>query len=477
MSTTRGGAVCLVAILALTGCTGDEGSAPTSGAPPASSAAGDDAAATYATALRDFADEVNRSVRRKPTRFANGDVKAWPDLGDVVEAPALAQVEEDEAVASQPYAVATEVAGRVASFVAELDTLGGMGLDHFDVNSPLYSLESDAYSALLDLNSGLFDAVYAGTGYDPEGSYRARRVELPKEIEVFTTMSRGVERLKFRGEIGASVESYIRDELAFNVDFTNEFIDYLDTHTAATGDPGLYAGQQVSLEIYLDAALFAPWDHWPELTKGLARGIDGLATQAEDGAVDRAGPFVGDAYREAIIELGSRRPKPDLETGAVDRWVITQAWFLHRIREIEDTPDAAYEEAEQTIMAFDVEENARSYYDVLLEVIGGLGTHYPGSSDAAQVAPFLSWAVEQLDQAAPEVLQSTADAVLEEVSAIPTTGAEGRRLTAHEQRTDAVEKLLRAASKTLDDRGEMGAAIVEAIGSTSPGAMGPWGLP
>ena len=467
--------VLLTLALLLSGCAGGGDSGDAAEARTAKAAEG--AASDYAEDLRAFADSLSTAVtKRKPTRDKTG-TRVWPDLRDVlVDPPALEGV-EGGTEASKEYAAASEIATRVAAFRKELVALQSVGRALPAAAGDLYSAYIKNYGPLLKLDRAIFDRLSAMgvLDFDKTPAQQKRlEVQVPrawlasekKVIANLRTYRRTLARITLPGPFGRSIAAYMGEESAQALALHEEFVDYLRTTPPRKSNVGLYNKRVNKANLLYDAAASAAWKRRGTLTSGLAAGVAALARQAGAGTVDPAGPFAGDPYRAAILKTAAKRPKA-AEQG---RWLVDQLWLLHRVREIEETPEEAYSEARSTIVLQEINEDPRNYYGTLLAVLSGLDGIYPGSPDAGDFAAYKRWALDQLSRPAPALLEQTRAQFAGALEKVPTTGSYERRWAAWQQMRDRTTRAMKRGARQLDSRRTLAAAVKRAVEGTRPGA-------
>ena len=399
-------------------------------------------------------------------------MKSWPSLEAKLGTPPVLEEVEGGAEASDAYAADQEIAARVDAFHAELVALDSANTQLTGRDSKAYGLYLNHWRQGFDLNNRLYDRTFAALyGLDlPQKQQDARvwqaYVDYARgEQGVLEDYRKKVPGLGLPGEIGASVESHLQEEADDGIALAAEFRAYLRKHPPGLADVSLYNGPLADYDLPAGGTLLTAFQRRGELTRTLVDGVADLTGQAGAGAVEPGGPFVGDAYREQIIEISRHRTKPE------PTWLEAQLWMLHRIREIEDTPEEAYAEARATIYLQAEEDEPRNYFQRLLPIIGALRSSAPAYGDRDDKRSFESlrtWALDQLSRPAPTFMEPTRRLAADELEGITTTDADEALYQDMSKLLKRFERALRDDARTLDGRRKLESAVRRAVEGTLP---------
>lgn len=476
--TNRAAAYTAVLVLLLSGCSGaggDGGSGGSgSGGDAAAAEKGAKAAEEYSDALSTWSARLSGAVAtRKPTFYKKKD-PIWPTMRDVLAGePRLEEVTGGDA--DPAYDAAQQVASRVASVHAELTALEGADFDLTGLTSDYYGPYIDAWGDLFDQGQELTDELTAGGSIFDKTAAERRRFDVAvpkaylaserKAVARLATYGRELGAVKVPGVLGRSVRAYALYELGQVRALHQEFLDYLARTPPAQAEVNLYNTRTGNAELDYDQVALVPWRTRGAVTKALATTVTGLAAQAEAAKAEPTGPFVGDVYRAQLVSAVAKRPKNALKQR---EWITEQMWLLHRIREIESTPDGVYERARAAVALQETGEDPRNYYSLLLTVFSGGVPYYPGSADEKQFPAFRKWALEEMAGPAPDLLEPSRVQLVSWLEKVPTTGPLFERDGPYRDYREFSEKIMKKAATLLDDASTLRPAVIRAVTLTRP---------
>ncbi|MGO1769237.1 MAG: hypothetical protein ACTHZX_04725 [Microbacterium sp.] len=317
---------------------GAVGALALAGCAPAESEEGIAAAEQYSEDLSAWAPEVADAA----TQRLETDTDVLEDVLD--EAPELKQVEGAESTPA--YTAAQEVAEHAELIETEL-----RGYATSEIADPL-SDEIDDASQLAERT----DAAHAEHA-DTAGDTLTMSKDEGKKARIATHRAYAEAMAAALGDEVELVEKTVpADEdrglvpsvRAFLLDWLQEDIAH---HERAAEDAGSWSRFDFGYKDFTDdtdsawmllAAYYMDEDVSAGYGEQLVEVADGLATAlAGEGDGTSPLPAIGDPYREALIE-GFVSPQSDEADKSSVPWRL---WMLWRIRELEDTPDDAYDQA------------------------------------------------------------------------------------------------------------------------------------
>lgn len=438
-----------VVVLALAGCGGGGSDAPTTGSDPSAEAA-QAAASAYATQLDAFArrlEDAGDNDRRLATVAA--------------EAPQLRAVRSDDPAYARAKATADAVTttARELRLVASEPTKRAGHLSYLQ-----YDIGSDHWQDAFDSGNRRYDQL-AAILYADDGSFadttraddlhvqRIWRAGVRQMIASFRRSAERMDRLKTRNALERSTVDYALDEYDRSIALLKEFGTQL-RQPPERDQIGYYTSLAAGQNGYHDQA-GAVVRHRDGLERGFVRTISRLA------AGQQAAP--GDAYRTAILAgflspLKKTKRRPNI--------VGERAWMLFRIKQIERTPQQAYDEARLTLQLENIDDN-RNAYTAALEVYQ---QHDTATSPKGQRLPLVptyrSWAHEKLTETYPPLLQPMVRRMDTLIRQYPDRANWDKIIKLNRQ----VEQALRKGAKAADDPKQLKAALRDALDATRPGS-------
>lgn len=481
-----GAAALLVLVLGAGGCTSDSGGADpdgeTSPTRPATSAvpasvviAADDAAAAYLRDLRRYQRQLDRAATLSATATSADSARDWRAAERLFvmalgAAPTLEDV-EDGAEGSASYARAVEVAERAQGFVHEHDWMTGWDRDeNVRVHTALYAMSSDQYAHALRLGSA-YERTMAGPGATAVKMKRALGAQVAAELEYAATARREVEGLAGRDSFTPSLRDHLLHEIDAVVALGERYLEYVETTPAKAIDRDLFRnGFSGGAVLPGGAVANAPADR-TVLARGLlADGVAQLVSSAGPGQGEL--PLAGDIYRKIIAGLFV----PHMPTGGDERdlAVDEQLYWLWHLREIEGTPDDAFEDARLTIKLQHqgprgaAVVNVDSRFDELAAISVVLADSINVPDEMAANKP---WLVETLARPFPPVLEEAVTLARQAAELMPdsaSTPASPDLLALGDPMFAAIEQ----AADDLDNTKRFRTAFRAAVDGTRPTDVG-----
>jgi len=439
-----------VVVLAIAGC-GGGGDAPSTPSPtqaPAGVSAKEAqaAAADYRTRLRAFADELGQAGDndRRLARVAAAPPQLEPlDSDDPAYVKAKATADAVKTASAELAIVAREPSKRAARLYNDQYMIGS---DHW---SQAFKLDTKRYD---ELSSFLYadDGSFADTGHrDDLRVQRIWRSSGLKEIAYFERAAKRMKGLKTHNAIERSTVEYALDEYDRSIALWREFRKQMQEPTQ-DDQIGWYTSVVTSQDGYhtAGAAITRKRDG---LERGFVRTIRRLA------AGQKAAP--GDAYRTAIL---SGFISPLKKDKLRDSKVTDRGWMLFRIKQMEDTPDQAYEEARGTLQLENIDD-ARNAYSDLLQIyeLHDLATD-PKGNRLPRMAAYRDWAHEKLSRTFPPLLQPMAQRMDTLIAQYPDRTNWDKVI----KTSDDIERALRKGAKAADDPKQLKAALKDALEAT-----------
>lgn len=353
MKRFAGAMAMLVAMSALTACT------PTGPDPDA-----ERAAQTYADELQGWSAELTAAVPLAST-WTQAQIDAKPEgeelpeelgVGEVLdEAPQLEEFDASVAERTPAYRRAVAVAEQVDGVLGELRSLEPesvkqlrkAGTAAFFIGSDLYY---DTYGgpALTRVNA-FSDALDAGI-ISPEGIKLQRDAEIAfarDRMKLLDTAVKAMQSTRKGADypvipdsaIGRSVGAFIVDWYEEDRAFEKRALAEVETWKQLSTEYGEFWGAE-----QYGSAFRVAIEHAAELRPAHAETVAALA---EDLRSDREPTaFAGDPYRALLLQ--GYLPWGDPGQGVEQ--TVNRLWMLWRIRELEHTPDTAYEAARAALL-------------------------------------------------------------------------------------------------------------------------------
>lgn len=466
-----------------------------------------DAATSYFEDLTSFSAALEKATRPTPPttgpakRIRKLGQKSASDLGRALEsAPELEELDTDE----PSYADARAVAERIDPMLEELSLYAGYAYERGA------SLGRNEYNDAVRFSAGvikrstdhLFEAPSAGLITDKKKlATMERKFDLramADELRAWERYRRELANVEIDDPLVRSNQDYMISEVDLEIDIFEEYREHLRKATAAQLEYGYYD------LIWPDEQpfRFAPGTIFssggPAYFKSLFRGeriIDSLAGDiskiADDQEVTADSPFVGDAYRKAIL-AGFVSPLSKPTANELQYQVSFRAWMLWRIREIEDTPDEAYEDARNTLMLEVITDGeTRNNYDNLFTAFQAYNEQtYPVEPfEADAFVAMVKFLEEQLADPVAPILETTRTDFIAalgkldfdsfEEGFLPSKDiplgklddvfdAEDRALKSRDRVLDQLTAVMRRGAKKVDSPKKLKAALEKTLGATRP---------
>ena len=485
MTDGRWGAATLLAlVMVLGGCTSDGGGADPAGGretsssessttesstgepDPSAGPAADDAAAAYLKDLARYQRQVARAAGLLAASYREDSAAQYRAAerafrAALRSAPVL-EVVDGGAGSSESYARAVEVDEHVLGFVQEHEWMTGWDRDeNVRVYYVLYETESDQFAEQMRLGDA-YERALAGPGSIEAKVKRALRAQIVGQLRSAATARRRVERMAGDDSFTPSLRDQVLYEIDDVVAVGERYLEYVETSPAYAIQRDLFRnGFMGGAAVPGGAVADAPLKRAVAARRLLAEGLSGLIRAARGSGRGEL-PVAGDVYRELILRLFNPTGTDPSGYRVLDR--NEQLYWLWRIREIEDTPDEAFENARETIKlqitgpAGVTRVNNDSRFDELAGMYVVMAKTLQDPDSMAVNKPYL---VEMLSRPFPEVLTPAVELAREAVDLMPEDGSPApRRLRGIH--ADLVEALEQAAD-VMDDpkqfRREFGAAI------------------
>lgn len=442
--------------LTIAGCGGDGGGGPTS---PTQSTAAVDPAQVRA-AVSDYRAQLQAFAQR--LQGAGDDARRLARAAG--DPPRLRRLDSQDPA----YVAARATAATVATTAGELGIIAGepekraarlyyqqydIGGDHWSEAFEVDKKRYDRLAAILYADDGGFAHT---SRRDEREVQRIWRRAGAQEIALFERARRRMERLATRNAIERSTIDYALDEYDRSIALWREFRRQM-REPVDRDQIGWYTAIVSSQDGYhtAGAAITRARDR---LLRGFVRTIRRLA------AGQAAAP--GDAYRAAIVAGFVSPLKRDK---ARDSKITDRGWMLFRIRQLEDTPQQAYEEARATLQLENIDD-ARNAYTDALEVYQQKdaaaepeGNRLPGMRD------YQAWAREKLARTFPPLLQPMVQRMDALIQRYPTRADWESILRLNRQ----IERALHQGAKAADDPRRLKAALRDALDATRTAGAAP----
>ncbi|MGW8482901.1 hypothetical protein ACWGJP_07160 [Microbacterium sp. NPDC055903] len=480
------------------------------------------AAEEYADELTAWAAELGTATASAKTAThdewdALGEGESLPyeevGIGDILDrVPELEAFDPAEVQATPAYLVAADAASRVGAITTELsalepEALQDLRLAGYESYWPLADLyyntlggpaaerrgaDADAADAATgdDGYAGLYEVKHAASIAYLEG--RAPLVETAIEAMQADSEITGDPLIPEEG-LGASAGAFIIDWLEEESDFLDLATEHTTAWTYGFAFDGLWGHE------FLNEVFYTPVDHAAALRPAFARQTADIAAALSDAiageGADPSFPDPGDPYRQLLLE--GYLPWGDAAEGEVH--TESRLWMLWRIRELEDTPDAAYSTARAALLeelnraredgaVLDFRPGASRLLTVITEYTQ---TFEAGFSDVEnevtiiRLGELLDFAEALRELPMLEVVAADFDALIEVMSEANDEFA--TVVEAHEDPFDAYDALddlaaeyaerIYGAAETslsvLDDDAATEQLIADAITATAPAATDP----
>lgn len=478
-----GAAALLVLVLGAGGCTSDDGggepggsTSPTGSAssavPESAVTAGDDAAAAYLRDLERYHRQLDRAASRAASATKADSAPAWRAAErlfvEALDAAPVLQDVEDGTDASETYARMAEVAVRAQGFVDEHQWMTRWDRDeNVRVHTALYTLSSEQYVRDLRVGSA-YERTMAGPGSTADKMKRAVRAQVAAQLEHAATVRREVERLAGEDSFTPSLRDHLLHELDDAVALGERYLEYAETVPAKAIDRDLFRNGFSGGSVLPGGAVAnAPADRTVLARRLLADGLGELVPAAGSEEEDDL-PLAGDVYREIIAGLFV----PHVPRGGDERELAVdeQLYWLWHLREIEGTPDEAFDDARLTI---ELQRqgprgaglvNVESRFDELAAISVVLANSINVPEEGAANKP---WLVELLSRPFPPVLEEAAALAREAAELMPddaSTPASPELVAMGDPMFAAIEQ----AADDLDDTKRFRSAFRAAIEGTRP---------
>lgn len=451
-----------------------------------------DAATTYLEEIATLAEELEA---------AEGKRKEL--AGTLADPPELEAVESDEA----SYTQTQELAARIEPMLEELRLLAELDIQRENrLAEKLFSLANEEATAVFrrSTQGGLVPKVTAtileeGRSAGRELEHRLDLRAMAGELEAWQRYRRRVANVSVDASpLFVSMLDYELGEIDYTLALYESYREHLREFGPGRADLGYYDRLWTDEDPrrFLPMGVFSsvgdPYirslQEGRRIITSLVRGIGELAKVGEVGA---GAPSVGDAYRDAIVAgFVSPLAKDKFRTYKVGY----RAWMLHRIRELEETPDETYEPAMDTLV-LELTGDSRTAYERLLAGFDGLKLLVVTSpSDLPAVRTHLELMSEELAGPFPPILEGTRVDFLTALEAIDLEALErgyekpGKGLSISEELEQSiqairasdrgrdsyfealkrVEAVLRSGAKIVDSPKELRRALERTLTATRP---------
>lgn len=434
---------------------------------PAETQADVDAAAAYGKDLRAWSGQVSRAVRSMSARDFQTDRRGkLPDL--LASPPVLAAATSDEPPAE--YAVARQVSDRVGGIVDELSAYAARGTSlgaYYDA----YDVFNVHQFAHLDLLSKASDLAFArvGSTTPPKVVLRQEVGLVDDDLALLSDYDAGLAKVEKKyadDPMQVSALDYQRAEVAWLTDLQEEHRAYLRAAGPRSTQPA-YGTRATDAERYFTLASNTPIEDEPAVTRTLATYLDDLGTLAVAAPTElpEDAPSAGDAYRWRISETVAPTGLDDDRTAEL---LNDQLWRLYRLREIEQTPDEAFQAARDHL-TLQVSADPRSPFETMIAVLNTLRSTYAGDEDPP-TRDTIAWAEEQLATVTPPVLAPYRDQLLALLEKVEPIADDVMEIRPWDLLTARAEKILTRAANDLDRHGPLAEQIRTAVEDTRPEA-------
>lgn len=485
MTNGRWTATTVLALALVTGgCSADDGgteagngpaASPTASVSSAGSAAttadADDAASAYRRDLKRYQRAVERAAARSAS-WVEGDSTAEWRAAERAFAAALDEAPELEVVdggaeASDAYARVLQVAEHAQGFVDEHLWMSRWGWREIrGHHGVLTGMVSERFSEDMRMVSE-WERIVEGPGDPSANVQKALQKQVATQLENLEADRREVEDLAGKDSFTPSLRDHILNQVDEVTALGERYAEYVETVPAEALERDLFRNGFAGGSAVPDApASQAPAYQRVASRKLLAEGLSGLVKAADGG--QRALPTAGDIYREIILRLfiPSRADRDDRRS-TVDQ----QLYWLWHIREIEDTPDEAYDDARLTIKlqlqgpSGLVRVNIDSRFDELAAMYAAWAGIL---RDPESMAANKLWIIELLARPYPEVLGKAVGLAREAADLMSDDGSPASaELLALGPR---LGKALGRAADALDDTRRFRRDFRRAINGTRPAA-------
>jgi hypothetical protein len=444
------GVVGIALVLAIAGCGGGGGGPATSTQTTRDAHVREAraAASDYATALDAFAQRL-RQAGHDDDRLAEA----------AADPPQLTSVDSSDPA----YVKARATAKAVTTTARELRLVAAQSSHHAaNLSLRQYDIGADHWQEAFDNDNRrydqLADILYAEDGGFADTSHRDDlkvqriwRTGVRQEIASFKRARSRMNRLKTRNALERSYLAYALDEYDRSIAVLKEFGTQLE-QPPGRDQIGYYTSLAASQNGYHDVANAAN-RHQSGLERGFVRTVRRLA------AGQQAAP--GDAYRTAILSgfvSPLKKDKKKTRPGIVDE----RGWMLFRIRQIEQTPQEAYDAARATLQLENIDDS-RNPYTGALEVYEqeDLASD-PKGNRLPLMAAYRRWAHMKLTQPFPPMLQPMVDRMDALIAQYPSRANWDKVVKLDKQ----VEQALRKGAKAADDPKQLKAALKDALAAT-----------
>lgn len=470
---TRLAALTAAAALLIGGCTGGSdgpddpdddtsASATTETESETESAEAASAARGYARELGTWSRRVSSVAERPVVR--DGGFPKWPSLRPLLDA--APRLEPVEAPDGGTYERAAATAERVDAVVAELRAYEPFDYATDDLPGEVYDAYYAYYRRWLRIDDRYFEERLDTIDPDVPPATVDRRLAAQYAdyardlVRSDRRYAAEVRRLDAPGELRRSAIAHVLAEIDWLRDFHEEWRRECRAQEAAAFQA--YKDLAFTATVAFDDVARAPYRSRGALTRSWARAVARLGRLATGtGPLPAGAPLVGDAYREQVVAQVARASGT---TEVSRRQLAAQLWMLWRLRELEDTPEAGYDEARSTLVLLPGAD-ARSGYEQVFVTTDQLRS--------PTTRPSIEGVVRQLDQflaaPVPPVLEEAWQAAGAEVQAFELRpGDLLDRIRQARQLRQAVLRALIPAADALDSARRMTNAVEDVLAAARP---------
>ncbi|MEO5664620.1 MAG: hypothetical protein ABIR39_15200 [Nocardioides sp.] len=342
--------------------------------------------------------------------------------------------------------------------------------ENLRVYSALYAMSSDQYAHALRLASA-YERTMAGPGDTAVKMKRALRAQVAAQLKYAATARREVEGIAGRDSFTPSLRDHLLHEIDDVVALGERYLEYVETTPAKAIDRDLFRnGFSGGAVLPGGAVANVPADRTVHARGLLADGVGQLVRSAGPGQGEL--PLVGDIYRQIIAGLFV----PHVPTGGDERdlAVDEQLYWLWHLREIEGTPDEAFEDARLTIKLQHqgprgaAVVNVDSRFDELAAISVVLADSINVPDEMAANKP---WLVETLARPFPPVLEDAVTLARQAAELMPdraSSPASPELLALGDTMFAAIEQ----AADDLDNTKRFRTAFRAAVDGTRPTDVG-----